>query len=134
MHSVEIVLDEPVGGLDVGDLILSRDGGGNLLVGTEPLDTVDNVTWTLGNLADLTDSPGTYTLTLGAADSGVADASGNLLQSDAADSWALESGSRVEGRHIFYNRSSFDGDDPAANAGDDDAVAPDKQALMPGPA
>jgi hypothetical protein len=31
-------------------------------------------------------------------------------------------------RHIFYNNSRFDGNDPA----DDAAIAPDKQALLPG--
>ena len=38
----------------------------------------------------------------------------------------------VAGRHIFYNRSAFDGNDPAANAADDGAIAPDKTALLPG--
>ncbi len=38
----------------------------------------------------------------------------------------------VVGRHVFYNNSAFDGDDPAANASDDGAIAPDKTALLPG--
>ena len=38
----------------------------------------------------------------------------------------------VEGRHVFYNNSYWDGDDPAANASDDAAIAPDKTALLPG--
>ncbi len=38
----------------------------------------------------------------------------------------------VAGRHVFYNRSTFDGDDPAANAADDNAIATDKQPLLPG--
>jgi len=38
----------------------------------------------------------------------------------------------VAGRHIFYNRSAFDGNDPAANDQDDNAIAPDKTALLPG--
>ena len=33
-------------------------------------------------------------------------------------------GSQVVARHIFYNNSYFDGDDPAANANDDNAIAP----------
>ena len=40
----------------------------------------------------------------------------------------------VAGRYIFYNRSSFDGADPAATAGDDAAIALDKLALLPGQA
>ena len=38
----------------------------------------------------------------------------------------------VMDRHIFYNNSSFDGNDPAANAADTLAIAPDKEALSPG--
>ena len=37
----------------------------------------------------------------------------------------------VVGRHVFYNNSSFDGNNPAAEAEDDDAIATDKQALLP---
>ena len=37
----------------------------------------------------------------------------------------------VVGRHVFYNRSTFDGNDPLPNAGDDAAIAPDKVALLP---
>ena len=39
---------------------------------------------------------------------------------------------QVKGRHIFYNRSVFDGNDAAANIADDWAIAPDKAALLPG--
>src|SRR5687768_14015394 len=38
----------------------------------------------------------------------------------------------VVGRWVFYNNSAFDGNDPAANAADDAAVAPDKVAALPG--
>ncbi|HMO66725.1 MAG TPA: hypothetical protein PKE47_16145, partial [Verrucomicrobiota bacterium] len=38
----------------------------------------------------------------------------------------------VAGRHVFYNQSVWDGHDPDANAADDGALAPDKQALLPG--
>jgi len=48
----------------------------------------------------------------------------------------------IAGRHIFYNNSSFDGNDPGADASDDNAIAPDpstaseaslgKTALLPG--
>ena len=40
----------------------------------------------------------------------------------------------VVGRHVFYNNSRFDGRDPAANRGDDTAVATDKRPLFPGTA
>ncbi|MBN2477316.1 MAG: tandem-95 repeat protein [Pirellulales bacterium] len=38
----------------------------------------------------------------------------------------------VVGRHVFYNNSGFDGGRATADEGDDDAIAPDKQALLPG--
>jgi N-acetylneuraminic acid mutarotase len=39
----------------------------------------------------------------------------------------------VVGRWVFYNNSVFDGNDPAANAADDAAVATDKTAVTSGP-
>ncbi len=36
------------------------------------------------------------------------------------------------GRYVFYNNSRCDDNDPAANGRDDDAIAPDKVALLPG--
>ncbi len=38
----------------------------------------------------------------------------------------------VAGRHIFYNDSTLDGNNPAANVADDAAIAADKSALLPG--
>jgi hypothetical protein len=38
----------------------------------------------------------------------------------------------VLARQVFYNRSTFDGNNPAANASDDNAIATDKRALLPG--
>ena len=38
----------------------------------------------------------------------------------------------VAGRHIFYNHSQLDGDDAAANADDDHAIAAGKAAMLPG--
>ncbi len=38
----------------------------------------------------------------------------------------------VVATHVFYNNSSWDGDDPAANGDDDLAIASDKVALRPG--
>ncbi len=38
----------------------------------------------------------------------------------------------IESRYLFYNRSAFDGNDPASNAADDGALATDKVALLPG--
>ena len=38
----------------------------------------------------------------------------------------------VTGRYIFYNNSAFDGNTTAADPQDDNAIAPDKSALLPG--
>jgi ELWxxDGT repeat protein len=46
--------------------------------------------------------------------------------------WITDAPAGVVGRHVFYNNSVYDGRDPAANAGDDAAVAPDKRALRAG--
>ncbi|MBN1764508.1 MAG: hypothetical protein JW860_04560 [Sedimentisphaerales bacterium] len=48
--------------------------------------------------------------------------------------WLIDpvSDSQVCARHIFYNNSSFDGDEPLANPDDDNAIAPDKTPLLPG--
>ena len=38
----------------------------------------------------------------------------------------------IVAHHVFYNNSDWDGNDPAAGAGDDAAIATDKFALLPG--
>ena len=44
----------------------------------------------------------------------------------------LLSAAAVVGRYVFYNNSSYDGGRAAADRADDAAVAPDKEALVPG--
>ena len=89
VEQIEIVFDEPVTGLDVGDLTLTRGGGGNLLTGSEDLETADGITWILAGLGALTGMEGTHTmtLTLAAAGSGIADLAGNPLTASASDTW-----------------------------------------------
>ncbi len=48
------------------------------------------------------------------------------------DGGAVLAAAEVVGRYVFYNNSTFDGNDPAAGAEDHGAIAPDKQALLPG--
>ncbi|KKL14914.1 hypothetical protein LCGC14_2510880, partial [marine sediment metagenome] len=55
------------------------------------------------------------------------DGNGHAVSSNAFDLITA-----VVGRHVFYNNSAWDADDPAANKADDDAIALDKQALRPG--
>jgi autotransporter-associated beta strand protein len=51
VDEVTVAFSEPILGLDLADLSLTRDGGADLLTGSETLSTVDNITWTLGGLA-----------------------------------------------------------------------------------
>jgi len=75
-----------------------------------------------------------------------ADEGGASLQRDPLDGWGNDPNNwtaadptpgsvgapRVVARHVFYNNSSFDGNDAAATAADDAAIAPDKTPLLPG--
>lgn len=90
---VTFVFDKPVTGFDINDLELIHDNGtpsANLLTASQTLSTSDNVTWTLDNLAGLTDSSGTYQLTLTASASGISDAANNLLAAGGAESWTTD--------------------------------------------
>jgi len=81
------------------------------------------------------------TLSYAPGASGSADVTVRATDSDGA--WVQDTftvtvndlgGTEVVGRHIFYNRSAWDANDPSANADDDSAIATDKQALLPGEA
>ncbi len=60
------------------------------------------------------------------------DKAGNVEAAPATPDAQTTVAATVAGRWVFYNRSSLDGNDPAANAADDAAIATDKQALLPG--
>ena len=47
VDEVAIVFSKPVTGLTIGDLVLTHNGGANLLTGNETLTTTDNLTWML---------------------------------------------------------------------------------------
>jgi hypothetical protein len=79
---------EPMQGLDLADLHLSRDGGANLLDTSLSLSTTDNQRWTLGNLSGLTTSSGAYRLTLATA--GISDMAGNQLAADATVAFVVD--------------------------------------------
>jgi len=130
LDSAAIVFSEPVSGVDLSDLTLTRDGGPNLLTPDQTVTgAADGVTWTLGNLGPLTGPAGRYTLTLVAPGSGIADRSGNALAAGASDAWRTFAS--VADRRVFYNNSFYDGNDPAPGSADDAAAAPDKRALRP---
>ena len=52
--------------------------------------------------------------------------------SDTATFTVVVLDSQVVERYAVYNNSGWDGENPEANADDDNAIAPDKQALRPG--
>ena len=56
----------------------------------------------------------------------------NPTVAEGVDFGNVEIAHEVVGRHVFYNNSAFDGNEPLANAADDGAIATDKQALLPG--
>ena len=90
VDAVTIAFNEPVFGFDPADLTLTRDGAAVPLAGAT-LDTIDNnVTWTLGNLAGLTDAEGTYVLGLTAAGWSVTDAAGNTLAAGDSESFVVD--------------------------------------------
>jgi hypothetical protein len=131
VSSMTITFSKPVVGFDLSDLQLTRGGSAtNLLTSSQTLTTSDNITFTLGNLAGLTATAGTYTLTLNASGTGITDTSGNAIAGGASGSFTVNA--TVAGRFVFYNGSAYDGNDETANAADDGAIAPDKNALLPG--
>jgi uncharacterized delta-60 repeat protein len=75
---------EAVANFDLSDLKFSRDGSSIPLTGAT-LTTLDNITWTLGNLQPLTVSDGKYSLLL--TSSNIIDIAGNTLTSDTDTGW-----------------------------------------------
>jgi hypothetical protein len=55
-----------------------------------------------------------------------------LTNNNSADLWTWSEPASVVGRKIFYNNSAFDGRSALQNTLDDNAIATDKSALIPG--
>lgn len=109
--------------------------GGVTVTATRILDgaTFSTTTWASGG----------YTLPLPAGVYTVAAASPTLGGTVTANNVAVTlfnvqqdftplSPAYVAGRYVLYNNSLFDGNTPAPGIADDGAIAPDKQALLPG--
>jgi hypothetical protein len=86
VDAIAIQFAEAVSGFDISDLSLVRNGANVPLRGAS-LTTEDGITWTLNNIKKLTNRRGDYTLTISATDSGVFDAAGNPLNTNATDRW-----------------------------------------------
>ena len=136
VESIVIRFSEPVYGLELADIDLTRNGLPIALDdAAQTLTSVDGgATWTVGTLGALTAAGGRYVLALRRDGTGVADYGGNPLAQGAEESWGVPMPpAAVVGRHLFYNNSTYDGR-AATGAADDAAVAPDKVALRPGQA
>ncbi|MBD2158135.1 Ig-like domain-containing protein [Leptolyngbya sp. FACHB-16] len=86
--SITLNFNKAITGLDLSDLILTRNGTSIALTNTT-LTTTNNTSWVLGNLSALTTALGSYTLVLKAA-SGITDAVGHTLTTNVADTWQME--------------------------------------------
>ncbi len=125
-----IVFSEPIYGLSLNDLQLTRNGGANLLTGAQTISTTDNITWTLGNLATLTNTAGSYVLSLTMAGTPVTDAAGNVDVTPSRSNFTVSAAIFTEA--LFYNNSKFDGNNASITTKDDRAIATDKSAYLPG--
>jgi subtilisin-like proprotein convertase family protein len=138
VSAITINFDEPVSGLALADLALSRDGGGNLLSGSQSVTSGDGLSWSLADLTTLTSPAGAYELDLNGPGSAVSDLAGNLFTQTDSTTFTVASG--IVGRRLFYNQSGtgptgtirYDGNDAAINSRDDFAIASDKVAYLPG--
>jgi hypothetical protein len=92
----------------------------------------------LGNTTVSTDTNGNATFSVSTL---AATAAGQLITATATDSTgdtsefslpATAAAPSVITRAAFYNNSVYDGNNPASNSSDDNAIAPDKHALLPG--
>ena len=105
IDSITILFDKPVVGFDLSDLILSRDGGPDLLTPAQSLHSDDGIHWVLEPLSDLTSADGTYQLMLNAAGSGIVDSAGNALATDTSDSWTVYTRGSLAG-HVFQDNDA----------------------------
>ncbi|HXE55900.1 MAG TPA: CAP domain-containing protein, partial [Tepidisphaeraceae bacterium] len=109
--------------------------GGVTITATRVSDgaTFSTTTWAAGGYT-LAVPAGTYAVT--ASGTGIASAitQQNVVigTQNVEQDFNTSGPSYVAGRYVFYNDSAFDGNNLATNAADDNAIATDKQALLPG--
>lgn len=87
VSAVSIIFSRAVTGFTIAGLSLTRDGGGNLLSGSQSLTTSDNITFSLSGLATITADEGSYALVFDPT--GVTDTDAN--EPDAwVESWSVQ--------------------------------------------
>ena len=100
--------------------------------------TSDNATFSITSYPSgaytLAVPAGTYTVTATGSGLGGAVVHNNVTvgSQNVEQDFTPAAGSYIAGRFVFYNDSMFDGNNTAANSADDNAIATDKQALLPG--
>lgn len=111
VDSITFTFSEAVQGFTLADLVLSRDGGPNLLTGAQSLTSSDMTAWTLAGLSGITWLKGTYTLTL-ASGHGITDLGGLALSSNPTESFIVQSstlsGSSTDTWTIRRNGTNLD--------------------------
>ena len=110
--------------VDIGSYVVEIDWDD----GTVETLTVDQGVGAVSG-SHLYDGDGVFTMTLTVTDA-TGNAGSDTLEITVVD--AVQPAAGIAGRHVFYNNSSFDGNTPASNEADDDAIAREKQALVPG--
>ncbi|MGE5610324.1 MAG: lamin tail domain-containing protein, partial [Bacillota bacterium] len=106
VDSIVIRFSEPITGLDLADLILTRNGQALVWPASVSLISTDAQDWILRGLSSLTWCEGRYTLSLIANASGIADLSGNALPSAATESFTINATTlRGSGGDQFYLRT-----------------------------
>ena len=86
-HEITIRFSEPISGLDVNDLQLTRNGVQVDLAEATVLSTDSGLTWNIGNLSDATLKAGDYKMELLANDAAIQDLFGNDLKSGDSMEW-----------------------------------------------
>ena len=91
VNSFTIRFTKPVTGVTVDDFRLVRDGGRNLLTGSEALQAASGgQVYTLSGLSGLTTNGGSYVFELVADGSGIVDGWGNALAANASQSFVVD--------------------------------------------
>jgi hypothetical protein len=86
VSSLDLIFSEPVTGLALHDLKLTRNGTAVALKGATLSPRTDH-SWRLSGLSKVTGPAGDYQLLLSAAGSGIADQAGNVLVQNATATW-----------------------------------------------
>jgi hypothetical protein len=88
LDRITITFSEPVTGMDLTDIRLTRDGETVSLNSATMRGT--GASYTLDNLIDLTVAQGTYRLTLNGAGAGITDGAGNSMVDSMSETWVMK--------------------------------------------